>query len=72
VNQDEYPLWRIADTECVMISCCTGAELQIRRGDVIELRELYPAKSDLYDRARDLRIEYQLESATKTRNHETG
>jgi hypothetical protein len=50
-----------------MISCCAGAELQIRqvrpkpdttddRG--IVLREMYPTKSDLYDRARDLKTEY--------------
>jgi len=75
VNQDEQLLWRLDDVECVMISCCSGAELQVRSlrdsGD-IQLRELYPTKSDLYDRARDLRIEYQVGSATKTRNHETG
>jgi hypothetical protein len=42
-----------------MISCCSGAELQVRRGDAIVLRELYPTKSDLYERARDLRREYE-------------
>ena len=42
-----------------MITCCAGAELQVRRGDAIVLRELYPAKSDLYDRARELEITYQ-------------
>ena len=49
-----------------MISCCSGAELQIRRvrepergGFEIVLREMYPMKSDLYDRARDLRVEYE-------------
>ena len=37
-----------------MVSCCSGAELQLRDGDAIVLRELYPSKSDLYERARDL------------------
>ena len=58
MNQDEHPLWQIGDLECVMISCCAGAELQVRRGDAIVLRELYPTKSDLYDRARELKITY--------------
>jgi hypothetical protein len=54
------PLWRVADVECLMDSCCSGAELQIRRADgEILLRELYPTKSDLYERARMLREEYQ-------------
>jgi hypothetical protein len=55
VNQDERQLWQIGDAECVMISCCSGAELQMRRGGAIVLRELYPTKSDLYERARELR-----------------
>jgi hypothetical protein len=58
MNQDERELWRLGDFECVMISCCTGAELQVRRGDAIVLRELYPTKSDLYERARDLQEQY--------------
>jgi hypothetical protein len=47
-----------------MVSCCNGAELQLRRttdspGDEeIVLRELYPMKSDLYERARELQAEY--------------
>jgi hypothetical protein len=46
-----------------MVSCCAGAELQIRRGGLgreveIILRELYPMKSDLYERARALEAEY--------------
>jgi len=45
--------------ECVMVSCCAGAELQVRDGDEIVLRELYPMKSDLYERARDLKIAYE-------------
>ena len=58
MNQDERELWRFGDLECVMISCCTGAELQVRRGGEIVVRELYPTKSDLYERATDLKREY--------------
>ena len=58
MNQDEHPLWRNGTLECVMISCCSGAELQLRDGEAIVLRELYPTKSDLYERARDLQITY--------------
>jgi len=107
---DERELWRIGRFSCVMVSCCAGAELQIRespervsgdvpetkdgadqvrpsaRGRIIQaasrlgltasaareqadaavsqsdriiLRELYPTKSDLYERAGDLRSSYQ-------------
>ena len=49
-------------TSCVMISCCEGAELQIvraRDGDSdIVLRELYPDRSSLYERARELQAEW--------------
>jgi hypothetical protein len=60
---DERVLWRAGPITCVMISCCAGAELQVRNGDNAEgggilLRELYPTKSDLYDRARALRAQY--------------
>ncbi len=54
---EERQLWRIGDSECVLISCCSGAELQLRRGGVIVLRELYPTRSDLYERAEMLRAE---------------
>ena len=47
-----------------MASCCAGAELQIRMDGEISLRELYPMKSDLYERARDLKAEHE-------RTHET-
>lgn len=57
-------LWRIGDVECLMVSCCSGAELQVRQGDVIVLRELYPMKSDLYERARNLRAEYELKQSS--------
>jgi hypothetical protein len=64
VNDGERQLWQVGDIECVMISCCSGAELQIRRtrepdDSAIVLREMYPMKSDLYDRARDLKQEYE-------------
>ena len=55
---DERQLWQIDDVCCVMISCCAGAELQLRVGGDITLRELYPTKSDLYERARSLAREY--------------
>jgi hypothetical protein len=45
-------------TACVMISCCAGAELQVVRiqgtDEEILLRELYPDRSSLYERAREL------------------
>jgi len=77
VNDEERQLWRIADLECVMISCCSGAELQLRRVRSFEsavegglkpattetaeivLREMYPMKSDLYERARDLKAQHE-------------
>ena len=69
-RDDERSLWRVGDVECVMVSCCAGAELQIRsvrlQPDVeIILRELYPMKSDLYERARELHSEY-----VASRSHE--
>jgi hypothetical protein len=58
---DTTTLWRLRqaadETLCVMISCCAGAELQLRRNDVIVLRELYPDKATLYERSRELRAE---------------
>jgi hypothetical protein len=68
MNDEERQLWRVGDLECVMISCCAGAELQLRRARLkpdttedseIVLREMYPMKTDLYERARDLRQEYE-------------
>jgi len=56
-------LWRIAvgerPTTCIMRTCCSGAELQVCDGETIVLRELYPLKSDLYERARELEVEYR-------------
>jgi hypothetical protein len=45
-----------------MVSCCAGAELQVVRStaagdEQIVLRELYPDRDSLYDRARELRLE---------------
>jgi hypothetical protein len=57
-------LWRVGDVCCRMISCCSGAELQVRHGDAIVLRELYPTKSDLYERAQMLREQEAAPSAT--------
>jgi hypothetical protein len=63
MNADERELWRIGTISCVMISCCAGAELQVRdsggapEGEIV-VRELYPSKSDLYERARALHAEY--------------
>ena len=59
MTNDERELWTIGPVACVMISCCAGAELQIRSGDRILLRELYPTKSDLYERARTLEAEHR-------------
>jgi len=63
---EERELWRVRDVTCVMVSCCSGAELQIRRSGDIILRELYPMKSDLYERANDLRLEWQSQVGPTT------
>ena len=55
--ESDRELWRVGDVGCWMITCCSGAELQLRRRDAIVLRELYPSKSDLYERAQMLRAE---------------
>jgi hypothetical protein len=59
MNDDDRELWRLGDVQCLMVSCCAGAELQLRRAGAIVLRELYPAKSDLFERARELKAEHQ-------------
>ena len=63
---EERQLWRLGDLECVMVSCCSGAELQLRKAGEIVLRELYPLKSDLYERANDLRAEYSAAEAGRS------
>lgn len=57
MQNDEREIWRHGAVACVMVSCCAGAELQLREGDEILLRELYPTKADLYERARMLEAE---------------
>jgi hypothetical protein len=63
---EERQLWRLGDVECVMVSCCSGAELQVRKAGEIVLRELFPLKSDLYERANDLRAEYGAAEAKRS------
>jgi hypothetical protein len=61
-NNEDRELWRLNGARavtCVMITCCAGAELQVREDDEIVLRELYPTKSDLYERSRALENEYR-------------
>jgi hypothetical protein len=59
-RDEERLLWQQGPFSCVMVSCCSGAELQIRKShetaddEETVLRELYPSKSDLYERAREL------------------
>ena len=65
-SDDNRELWSVGDFTCVMISCCAGAELQLKRRDAdgaIVLRELYPTKSDLYERARALEAELRSSEA---------
>ena len=49
-----------------MVSCCGGAELRVVRvrddNEEILLRELYPDRSTLYERARELRSEWSPQS----------
>ena len=65
-RDEERQLWQHGPFSCVMVSCCSGAELQIRKisqdsnDEEIVLRELYPTKSDLYERARELASEYAV------------
>jgi hypothetical protein len=61
MTDEERELWTENGVTCVMVSCCSGAELQLRRDGEIVLRELYPMKSDLYERARELRSERQAQ-----------
>ena len=61
MRPDETMLWSVrgehGERTCVMISCCAGAELQVREGEAIVLRELYPDKPTLFERAAQLRDE---------------
>ena len=65
MRSDHQVLWEVSNGEtttmCVMVSCCSGAELQVVRAvrgdEEIVLRELYPDRSSLYERARELQVE---------------
>ena len=65
MNRDHHVLWEVSNGEtttmCVMVSCCGGAELQVVRAahgdEEIILRELYPDRSSVYERARELQSE---------------
>jgi hypothetical protein len=65
MNRDHHVLWEVGNgetsTSCVMVSCCGGAELQVVRtthgNEQIVLRELYPDRSSLYERASELQAE---------------
>jgi hypothetical protein len=78
MNKDERVLWTLhaADsaTACVMVSCCAGAELQIVRStagdEQIVLRELYPDRDSLYERARELRKEMAQGSSLRAQGTE--
>jgi hypothetical protein len=51
-------IWRDeADPEvmCVMLWCCAGPELQVRRGDEVILDEFFSTKALVYERAEVLR-----------------
>jgi hypothetical protein len=51
-------IWRSAQdprVSCVMLWCCAGPELQIRRGDELLLDEFYPTTLLVYERADELR-----------------
>ena len=69
---DERQLWQVDDVRCVMISCCAGAELQLQVGNEVTLRELYPTKSDLYERARTLQGEYKRARVGESANERVG
>jgi hypothetical protein len=68
LNRDHQRLWQVSHgetkTACLMVGCCAGAELQVLRSvdsgdEQIIMRELYPDRDSLYERARVLRIEAQ-------------
>jgi hypothetical protein len=60
MGPDETLLWAVDDgTSCLMVVSCSGAELQLRRGGRVLLRERYPDKSTLYERARALQLTRQ-------------
>jgi hypothetical protein len=51
-------IWRSAEDPrliCLMLWCCAGPELQVRRGDEILLDEFYSTRILVYERADQLR-----------------
>lgn len=44
-----------ADVICVLLRCCAGPELQVRRGAEVLRSELCPTRSAVVDRAEALR-----------------
>ena len=52
-------IWRDASDPsviCVMLWCCAGPELQIRRGDDLLVDEFFPTRELVYERAEQLRV----------------
>lgn len=43
---------------CVMLWCCAGPELQVRRGDEVLRDEYFPTREAVYERADALREEF--------------
>ena len=51
-------LWtdkRNPDVRCVLLRCCAGPELQVRRGSEVLLDEILPTAEAVRERARQLR-----------------
>ena len=73
MNRDRHILWAVSTgdtvTMCVMVSCCGGAELQVVRAmhgdEEIILRELYPDRASVYERARELQEEERGEGTPR-------
>ena len=60
-------LWRDeAEPEvlCVLLRCCAGPELQVRRGAQVLRSEIFPTKSAVLERADELRGNYALDAET--------
>jgi hypothetical protein len=54
-------IWRepgAPDVMCVMLWCCAGPELQIRRGEEVLVDEFYSSRELVYERAGALRGEF--------------
>ena len=43
---------------CVMLWCCAGPELQVRRGDDVVVNEFFSSRELVYERAEALRAEF--------------